>query len=84
MPTGRLACEKNMYYKHAIKKVLKKGTYVQIENDFQNMFNFYDSLVFVMVAPTLNKPVKPDSTPTVFQLDSPNYFDGSIFVSFIR
>ena len=27
----------------AIKKV-KKGTYVEIQNDFQNMFNFYDSL----------------------------------------
>ena len=24
---------------HAIKKV-KKGTYVDIQNDFQNMFNF--------------------------------------------
>ena len=41
-------------------------------------------LMFVMVAPTLKKPVKPDSMPTVFKLDSPNYFDGSIFVSFIR
>ena len=28
---------------HAIKKV-KKQTYVEIQNDFQNMFNFYDSL----------------------------------------
>ena len=28
---------------HAIKKV-KKGTHVEIQNDFQNMFNFYDSL----------------------------------------
>ena len=41
-------------------------------------------LMFVMMAPTLKKPVKPDSTPTVFKLDFPNYFDGSIFVSFIR
>ena len=28
---------------HAIKKV-KNGTYVEIKNYFQNMFNFYDSL----------------------------------------
>ena len=41
-------------------------------------------LMFVMVAPTLKKTVKPDSTPTVVKLDSPNYFNGSIFVSFIR
>ena len=27
----------------AINKV-KKGTYVEIQNDFQNMFKFYDSL----------------------------------------
>ena len=40
--------------------------------------------MFVMVAPTLKKLVKLDSTPTVFKLDSPNYFNGSIFVSFIR
>ena len=41
-------------------------------------------LMFVMVLPTLKKPIKPDSSPTVFKLDSPNYFDGSICVSFIR
>ena len=28
---------------HAIKKV-KKGTYVEIQNDYQNMFNLYDSI----------------------------------------
>ena len=28
---------------HAIKKV-KKGTFTKIQNDFQNMFKFYDSL----------------------------------------
>ena len=28
---------------HARKKV-KKGTYVEIQNDFQKMFKFYDSL----------------------------------------
>ena len=28
---------------HANKKV-KKGTYVEIQNDFQNMIKFYDSL----------------------------------------
>ena len=35
--------EKNNFHMHAIKKV-KKGTYVEIQNDFQNMFNFYYSL----------------------------------------
>ena len=25
-------------------KQFKKGTYVEIQNDFQNIFNFYDSL----------------------------------------
>ena len=34
-------------------------------------------LMFVMVAPTLKKPVKPDSTPTVFMLDTANYFNES-------
>ena len=34
---------KNIFYMHAIKKV-KKGTYFEIQDDFQNMFNFYDSL----------------------------------------
>ena len=28
----------------------------------------------------MKKTIKPDSTPTFFKLDSPNYFDGSIFV----
>ena len=28
---------------HAIKKV-KKATYIEIQNDFQNMFKFNDSL----------------------------------------
>ena len=41
-------------------------------------------LMFVMVAPSLKKTVKPDSTPTVFKLDSPKVLNGSIFVSFIR
>ena len=36
-PTWSLACDKNMFYMHAIKKI-KKGTYVEIKNDFQNMF----------------------------------------------
>ena len=35
--------KKNTYL-HAIKKGLKKEIYVEIQNDFQNMFNFYDSL----------------------------------------
>ena len=34
---------KEIFYMHAIKKV-KKRTYVEIQNDFQNMFTFYDSL----------------------------------------
>ena len=34
-----LAFEKNICYMHAIKKVLK-GTYVEIHNDFKDMFNF--------------------------------------------
>ena len=41
-------------------------------------------LMFLMVATTLKKTVKTDSMPTVLKLDYPNYFDGSIFVSFIR
>ena len=32
-----------VFYMHAIKKV-KKGIYVEIQNDFQNVFEFYDSL----------------------------------------
>ena len=31
------------FYMHAIKK-FRKGTYVEIKNDFQNKFNLYDSL----------------------------------------
>ena len=31
------------FYMHAIKKV-KKETYIEIQNDFKNMFKFYDSL----------------------------------------
>ena len=31
------------FYMHAIKKV-KKGTYIEIQNDFQNMFKFSNSL----------------------------------------
>ena len=43
-PTWSLACEeKNIFYMHAIKKV-KKGTHIGIQNDFQNMFYFYDNL----------------------------------------
>ena len=34
---------KKSFYVYAIKKV-KKETYVEIQNDFRNMFNFYDSL----------------------------------------
>ena len=30
-------------YMHAIEKV-KNGTYVEIQNDFRKMLNFYDSL----------------------------------------
>ena len=33
---------KNIFFVHAIKKVLK-GTYVEIKNDFQNMFKFYQA-----------------------------------------
>ena len=33
---------------HAIKKV-KKGTNDEIQNDFQNMFKFYDSLYGLLV-----------------------------------
>ena len=69
-PAG-LACEKIIFNMHAIKKV-KKGTYDEIQNDCQNMFNFYDSLcglwvrglpilMFVIVA------VKPKCTHRVFQ-----------------
>ena len=69
----------------AIKKV-SKGTHVEIQNDFQNMFKFYDSLygfmskgrilMFVMVAPTLKKMVKPKTTRRVFKLDFLCYFNG--------
>ena len=34
---------KNIFYMHAIQKV-RKWTYGDIQNDFQNMFKFYDSL----------------------------------------
>ena len=33
---------KFFFYMHAIKKV-KKGIYVEIHNDLQNMFKFFDS-----------------------------------------
>ena len=42
-PTWSLACEKNIFHMHVIKKI-KKGTCVGIQNDFQNMFNIYDSI----------------------------------------
>ena len=42
-PTRSLACKKNIFHMHAIKKI-KKVTYVEIQNDFQNMLKFYDSL----------------------------------------
>ena len=42
-PTGRLACEKNIFHMHAIKK-LGKGIHIEIENYFQIMFHFYNSL----------------------------------------
>ena len=35
--------KKHIFRMHAIKKV-KKGTYIEIQNDFQNIFKFYDSL----------------------------------------
>ena len=35
--------KKNYFFMPAIKKV-EIGTYVEIQNDFQNLFNFYDSL----------------------------------------
>ena len=64
---------------HAIKKVVT-GTYVQIQNDFQNMFNFYDSLygfmskgpilMLVMVKLTLKETIKPKTTRRVFKLYS--------------
>ena len=38
-----LGLRKKYFYMHAIKKV-KKGTYIEIQNDFRNMFEFYDSL----------------------------------------
>ena len=41
-PTWSLACEKNMLYMHAIKK-FQKGPNIEIQNNFQSMFCFYDS-----------------------------------------
>ena len=38
-----LGLRKKCFFMHVIKKV-KKGTYIEIQNDFQNMFEFYDSL----------------------------------------
>ena len=40
---GAWLVKKNIFYMHAIKK-MKKGSHVEIQNDFQNMFKFYDSL----------------------------------------
>ena len=34
--------EKKLYAYN--QKSLKKGTYVEIQNDFQNMFSFYDKI----------------------------------------
>ena len=45
-PTWSLACEENLFYMHAIKKI-KKGTYVEIQNEFQDMFKFYDSIYYL-------------------------------------
>ena len=41
-PTWSLACEKNMFYMHAITK-FSKGPHIEIHNNFQNMFHLYDS-----------------------------------------
>ena len=40
---GAWLVKKIFFCMHAIKKV-KKGIYIEIQNDFQNMFKFYDSL----------------------------------------
>ena len=40
---GDWLVKKNIFICMQSKK-LQKGTYVEIQNDFQNMFNFYDSL----------------------------------------
>ena len=42
-PGAWLVKERIFFYMHAIKKVIM-GTYIEIQNDFQNMFKFYDSL----------------------------------------
>ena len=42
-PPGAWLVKQIFFCMHAIKKV-KKGTYIEIQNDFQNMFEFYDSL----------------------------------------
>ena len=51
--------------------------HIEFQNDFQNMFRFYDSvydrgpiLMFVMVATTLGeKPVKIETTRRFFKLE---------------
>ena len=40
---GAWLVKKIYFYMHSIKKV-KKGTYVEIQNYFQSMFSFYDSI----------------------------------------
>ena len=63
---------------HVFKKV-RKGTNVEIHNDFRNMFNFYDGLyrfmskepilMFVMVAPTWTKTTTTEIIRRVFKLE---------------
>ena len=55
---GAWLVKKIFFYMHAIKKV-KKGTYIEIQNDFQNMFKFYVSL---------KKMTKLDLEPPIFQI----------------
>ena len=35
---------KKLFFLYACYQKSKKGTYVEIQNDFQNMFSFYDSI----------------------------------------
>ena len=41
------------YFLYVCNKKIKKGTYIEIQNDFQNMFEFYDSLYGLWVKPLL-------------------------------
>ena len=40
--TWSFAWEEKILYEHAITK-FQKGPHIEIQNNFQNMFNFYDS-----------------------------------------